>query len=104
MAGKRGSGSGSGSGSALRNTSGGGGGPGTLSRQSSSRVMQLMREMGASSYTTLGESGDAQGVSLVGGELGAAGSGEAQDGGPALRHQEVQLLPGEGGDQEGFGA
>ena len=66
--------------------------------------MQLMREMGASSYTTLGESGDAQGVSLVGGELGAASSGEAQDGGPALRHQEVQLLPGEGGDQEGFSA
>ena len=96
--------SGSGSGSALRNNSGGGGGPGTLSRQSSSRVMQLMHEMGASSYTTLGESGDAQGVSLVGGELGAAGSGEAQDGGPALRHQEVQLLPGEGGDQEGFSA
>ena len=42
---------------------------------------------------------------MVGGELGAAGrSGEAQEGGPALRHQEAQLLPGEGGDQEGFSA
>ena len=99
--------SGSGSSSALR-SSGDGGGPGSLSRQGSSRVMQLMREMSSSSYTTLGESGDAQGVSLVGGEVGAAGSGEAQDRGPgrpALRHQEVQLLPGEaGGGENDFSA
>lgn len=121
--------SGSGSGSSDRCSSGGGG-PGSLSRRGSSRVMQLMREMSAelkefsaSSYKNLGEGGDAPGVSLVGGELGAAGSGEAQDGGArrgtadrptsadrpssAVRHQAVQLawassgaIPGEGGEED----
>ena len=117
----------SGSGSSDRCSSGGGG-PGSLSRWGSSRVMQLMREMStelqefsASSYKNLDEGGDAPSVSLVGGELGAAGSGEAQDGGArrgtadrpssAVRHQAVQLawassgaIPGEqGADAEDRG-
>ena len=96
----RGSGS---SGSSTQRSGGGGGRPGSLIRQGSSRILQLMREMSASSYTSLGESGVAQG-----GELGTARSSEAQGGGPrrsaALRHQEVQLLPDEGNadaDEEG---
>ena len=118
--------SGSGSGSSDR-CSNGRGGSGSLSRGSSTRVMQIVREMSTelkelsgSSYQNLGEGGDAQGVSLVGGELGAAGSGEAQDAGAkrgtadrptsadsqssAVRHQALQLawassgaITGEGG-------
>ena len=67
----------------------------SLTKQGSSRVLQLMREMRSSAYATLDEGGGAQ-DGETNSKAGALGGEETQDGRlaqVALQHEEVGLLP-----------